>query len=202
MGRSLTYKTYVAPEGTYDAIGFHQFMTLVRAGMRPCHTLLDIGCGSLCGGRYSLLYLEKGNYSGIEPAIWTIKEAMEQELGDMPTLRGATFYYFDNFKLSNLMLKYDYLMAHSIFSHADQDQVHLIMREAYKVMRPSSKFLATYISGPVDNIVKGWRYPVGHYYTHKFIEEAAISAGLKSNIVYSDDRHPVGHTWVEITRGN
>ena len=45
-------------------------------------SLLDIGCGSLSGGRFAIRFLAPGHYFGIEPEAWLIEEATTHELDD------------------------------------------------------------------------------------------------------------------------
>ncbi|HTR18374.1 MAG TPA: hypothetical protein VMH91_00090, partial [Candidatus Paceibacterota bacterium] len=43
-----------------------QLERLIAHGIKPQHTLLDIGCGYLRGGQYIIDYLEEGNYTGTD----------------------------------------------------------------------------------------------------------------------------------------
>jgi len=48
--------------GMWEQIGQLQFDFLVNHGLEPNHKLLDIGCGTLRGGRHFITYLVPGNY--------------------------------------------------------------------------------------------------------------------------------------------
>ena len=52
--------------GLWDHLGPLQLEVLRAHGLRPEHRLLDIGCGSLRGGRHLMRYLEPGNYWGLD----------------------------------------------------------------------------------------------------------------------------------------
>ena len=51
------YRAYVGSPKAYDVTAATQFALMVGLGLREDHTLLDIGCGSLCGGRLFIPYL-------------------------------------------------------------------------------------------------------------------------------------------------
>ncbi len=52
--------------GMWEIIGEVQFEFLVSQGLKPQHRLLDIGCGTLRGGRHFIAYLEAEKYTGID----------------------------------------------------------------------------------------------------------------------------------------
>lgn len=52
--------------GHWEALGKLQFDYLVANGLKPGHRLLDIGCGTLRGGRHFIRYLAPGGYTGID----------------------------------------------------------------------------------------------------------------------------------------
>ena len=57
---------YVWIGGHWEALGKLQFDYLVANGLKPGHRLLDIGCGTLRGGRHFIRYLAPGGYTGID----------------------------------------------------------------------------------------------------------------------------------------
>jgi SAM-dependent methyltransferase len=65
------------------AIGEMQFAYLRRHGLRPGHTMLEIGCGNLRAGRLFIEYLDEGHYTGVEisPAILAAAERTIEEYG-------------------------------------------------------------------------------------------------------------------------
>ena len=52
--------------GMWDEIGQLQFQFLKQMGLKPEHKMLDIGCGTLRGGRFFIRYLNTLNYTGID----------------------------------------------------------------------------------------------------------------------------------------
>lgn len=64
--RRVERDPYDAVGGLWQQMGQLQFDFLVRQGLKPEHRLLDIGCGTLRGGRHFIRYLNPGNYTGMD----------------------------------------------------------------------------------------------------------------------------------------
>ena len=91
------YRGYVG--GCFDTIGAHQLEIAIKFGLRQNHTLLDIGCGSLRAGRFFIMYLNVGNYCGIEPNRWLVDEGIKKEIGEgFLNFKKPKFSYNDNFE--------------------------------------------------------------------------------------------------------
>src|SRR4029079_8095534 len=115
------HRAWVGTPENYDLSSALQFSLLTSLGLREQHSLLDIGCGSLRGGRLALMYLLPEHYYGIEPEQWLIKEGIQKEIGqDLIDLKRPSFNNDSNFTLSVFQRNFDYLIAQSIFSHATQ----------------------------------------------------------------------------------
>src|SRR5919106_5797598 len=112
------YRSWVGPPQKYDLIAAMQFNVLTCLGLREDHLLLDIGCGSLRAGRLFIPYLLPGRYFGIEPERWLVEEGLRNELGeDILAAKRPTFSTKADFGLSAFEQEFDFLLAHSIFSH-------------------------------------------------------------------------------------
>src|ERR1017187_10183961 len=59
-------ETLVGPGMVWDQLKQYQFNILTRLGLKPEHSLLDIGCGPLTVGLRLISYLNKGNYVGVD----------------------------------------------------------------------------------------------------------------------------------------
>lgn len=192
------HRAFVGPPQNYDLASAMQFNLLTALGMRETHTLLDIGCGSLRGGRLSIMYLLPGHYYGIEPEKWLIEEGISNEIGaDFVELKKPSFSNDSEFRLSVFGRTFDYLNAQSIFSHASAQQIRNCLREAKKVMTPSSIFAATFILGDEDYQGDAWVYPGCVTYTeatiHKMVEEQGLAC---TSTIWP---HLYDQTWFVIT---
>jgi len=183
-----------------------QFNLLTSLGLRGHHYLLDIGCGSLRGGRLFIPYLLPGHYFGIEPNKWLVDDGIKHELGGPGIVKAKkpTFSYDENFTLTTFNQKFDYLLAQSIFSHACERQIRRCLSQAREVMKPTSIFAATYFDSSDPRAksrqegpnFKGdeWTYPSCVFYTLEHIKELAEEQGLTCELI--DWKHPCKQTWV------
>src|SRR5258705_9481939 len=86
------YMAFVGPPTQYDFMGATQFRLLCTLGLRSHHSVLDFGCGSLRAGRLLISYLDKGKYFGIEPNMWLIEKAIENQIGrDLIRIKNPQF---------------------------------------------------------------------------------------------------------------
>ena len=194
---SRHYRAYVGPPEKYDLVAATQFNLLTALGLRDHHTLLDIGCGSLRAGRLFIPFLLPGKYFGLEPNKWLIREGIEKEVGkDLIRIKQPAFDHNAEFKLTAFGREFDYLLAHSIFSHAAPGQIEKCLSEAAQVMHPESILLATYIHGARNYDGRAWMYPDCVEYTEERMLQFAREAGLNAS-PYSWP-HPNNQRWLLI----
>lgn len=188
------HRRFVGSPNLYDVIGGLQFSLLFLLGMRESHTLLDVGCGSLRSGRLSIIYLGPGHYFGIEPEEWLVNEGIEHNLGaELISSKQPHFLYDDHFTCTDFGQTFDFVLAHSIFSHASQGQVRRCMSEVSQCLHERSLFLATYNIGDSDYTGMTWKYPSVSY-TESGFESMARESGLVTRQL--PFFHPTGQTWV------
>ncbi|MFQ3684240.1 class I SAM-dependent methyltransferase [Roseiflexus sp.] len=172
---------------------------MIALGLREHHTLLDIGCGSLRGGKLFIPYLLPGHYYGIEPERWLVKEGISRELGqDLVRLKRPEFSHDSSFTLSTFGRQFDFILAQSIFSHTSKAQIHRCLEEADKVMSPSSLFIANYAIGEQDYEGDDWVYPGGVTFTPTSMSRFGAEHGLTMMPIYWP--HPHGLSWFVFVR--
>ena len=192
------YKSFVGPAALYDRVGAMQFYLLTYFGLRKEHYLLDIGCGSLRAGRLLIPYLLPGRYCGIEPEAWLVETGIARELGEETSrINQPRFSSDPNFTLSVFGSRFDFILAHSIFSHASLHQIRRCLAEARDVMGPSSIFLATFVQG--KRCYQGNEWVHCARYTWEKMRHLAREADLLCRLV--DWHHPVGQRWMMLRRG-
>ena len=191
------FRAYVEPPQKYDLIAASQFNLMTSLGLRENHSFLDIGCGSLRGGRLFIPYLLPSFYYGIEPENWLLKEGIKKNLGnELIKIKSPHFSNDKNFALSCFGIKFDFILAQSIFSHATQSQVRQCLIEANKVMKPSSIFAATYVKGDENNESNEWLYPEPGTFTSEHISSMIEREGLFTKELKW--AHPNNQTWIAI----
>ena len=169
------HRSYVGSPDAYDKTAAAQFALMTALGLREHHTLLDIGCGSLCGGRLFIPYLRAGNYFGIEPEAWLVEDGIRFELSEeLRKLKRPTFRRADDFSLSGFNLGFDFMLAHSVLTHVTQAQLDRCLAETKLALKPEGMLAASfYCQG--DEIYDGreWIYPRFASYPFKFVLETA-----------------------------
>lgn len=195
------YRAYVGPAEKYDLVAANQFNLLTMLGLRENHFLLDIGCGSLRGGRLFIPYLLPHHYFGIEPNEWLVEEGIKNNIGkDMLEIKHPKFSNEKNFTLSIFDTNFDFILAQSIFSHASQNQIKKCLSEAKKIMKPESLFAATFIKGDTNYEKDEWLYPGGCTYTIELMSSLIKEQDLSFKQL--NWKHPNKQTWIVIFRND
>jgi SAM-dependent methyltransferase len=136
--------------GLWDEMGRHQFGYLVEQGLQPSHYMLDVGCGSLRGGRHFIKYLEPGHYFGLDISDGLLnagravirREALEKK---RPTLLRSDQFEFDRFERYG---SFDVALAQSVFTHLPMNSVLLALLRIQHALRPGGRFFATFFENP------------------------------------------------------
>jgi SAM-dependent methyltransferase len=176
------YTAYVGPPSQYDAMGATQFRLLTTLGLREHHRLLDFGCGSLRAGRLLIPYLLPGNYYGIEPNTWLIEDVIAREVGtDQIRLKRPVFRANADFNSDGFGVRFDFILAQSIFSHAGGDLIARALAGFHRNLADGGLALATFIEaapGVADFTGDGWIYPGAVEYQQATIVRLIREAGF------------------------
>ncbi len=173
------YKAYIGPPKQYDFMGATQFRLLTTLGLRENHSLLDVGCGSLRAGRFFISYLQSGNYYGIEPNHWLIKDAVENQIGvDQIRIKQPKFDFNTDFNVGIFGEKFDFVVAQSIFSHTGLDLLSKALSNFKTVIKEDGIIAVTFIHGQNDSKDKGWIYPECVSYTKTTLTEKLENLGF------------------------
>ena len=192
-------KRWVGKRNVWDLYAAHQFNVLTSLGLREYHVLLDIGCGSLRGGRLFISYLEPRNYYGIEPEKNIISGIIKDEMGEEYINKRRPFFdYNKDANLSIFNKKFDFILAHSVLIHAPKSWIKTCFKEVKRVLRPDGKFVATITFAEKDSEETNWKYSDTRHFTRKTIGELAKQSGLKLEI--TKIIHPTKRdTWIILT---
>jgi SAM-dependent methyltransferase len=155
---------HAAIGGMWEEIGNLQFGYLVNHGLRSEHRLLDLGCGTLRGGRHFIRYLDAAHYSGIdisEKALAYARElVVEEGLSDKRphlVLNESKILDFAQFDDS-----FDVILAQSVFTHLPVEVIEHCFCHVGKIMHDESRFFFTFWESPVATRtgLKEFSYPV------------------------------------------
>ena len=158
--------------GTDEVSGELQLELLKREGCKPDSKVLEIGCGNLHAGMPLIKYLMKGCYVGVDPNKWLRRQTMKApRVRELVNEKHARFLSVDDFDASRLGIKFDFVLSHSILSHAAHWQLEQYLGNAAKVLAPAGRILASIIlaEGNVhgssgtpakeDSMDEAWVYP-------------------------------------------
>ncbi len=145
-GDPLWYQSHRIGE-LWEEVGKLQFDFLVSAGLSPASTLLDVGCGSLRGGRHYVRYLEPGHYVGVDrdPKILEAGEEVlrQEELSS----KDATLVALDRFQFDRIGRTFDFAVAVSVFTHLTINSIVRCLHAMEQVLVPGGKFYASFFEG-------------------------------------------------------
>ncbi len=168
--RRVIQNPHEAVGGKWEMLGHLQFDFLVEKGLRPHHALLDLGCGTLRGGRHFIRYLGPGRYSGIDissKAIEYGRKLVEHE--GLDDKRPRLVVSVDrNLKFQDLRSeRFDFLLAQSVFTHLDRSHIEECFEHVGEIMHDSSIFFFTFYESEyfAHDRAKRFRYPVTYFET-------------------------------------
>lgn len=187
--------------GLWEEMGKLQFDFLLKQGLQPHHRLLDIGCGTLRGGRHLIKYLNAGNYSGIDISSKAIEYGnqlieMESLSEKRPRLlvnknRDLKFVEFNN-------EVFDFLLAQSVFTHLKPEHIEECFRHIGQIMSSASVFFFTFKKAPElkRSRLKEFSYP------WSFFHSLADQHGFDLKDCSEHYKHPRNQRMVRACKGD
>lgn len=166
----------VGPADLWDMKREFQINFLKEVGMKPEHSLFDMGCGVLRGGIPIIEYLDAGNYTGFEVRDYVLEEG-KAELQEAGLEHKNPFLLCED-TISDLVIvaQFDYIWAFSVLIHMTDEIVLECLQFAQKHLKDDGEFFANVSIGQPK--VNEWmefpvlRRSIGDY------EKLASRAGL------------------------
>jgi len=181
--------------GMWHELGELQFEFLKRRGLKPHHRLLDIGCGTLRGGRHFIRYLDVSNYTGLDVSPEALKHAKtvinQGGLSEKyPTL---VLNVAGDLRLENIKGKFDFILAQSVFSHLPEEFIFDCFDNIHKVL--SGTFYFTIVEGVKERRGhKGFAYPVS------WVRQVIEDRGYEFQNWAHDYPHPRGQIMLSASK--
>jgi cyclopropane fatty-acyl-phospholipid synthase-like methyltransferase len=133
----------------WDGMSKLQFDFLVSQGMTPSSRLLDIGCGCLRLGSKAIPFLDKERYFGIDINQSLINLGIKHEISDDSLIsKNPTFISSDFFEFEKFNVEFDFMFAHSVFTHLPMNLIQLCLIKAKKHMAKTGVFYFTIFDCP------------------------------------------------------
>jgi hypothetical protein len=202
------------PPHLFESAGRLQLATLVREGIFPSSKLLDVGCGCLRAGYWLVRLLDPGCYFGIEPNAKMLQAGIDYVLG--PELQAAKKPLFDTndrYDFSVFGVKFDILLARSIWSHAPKSQIQTMLDGFVANANPGAFFLTSYYPASrlgfrrADYTGDRWRgrshtsaKPDQVHHKRSWIENESRARGLSLQQLSEPPFN--GQYWLKITKKN
>lgn len=125
--------------GNYEAYGILQRCLLIQCGLKPDHTLIDVGCGS---GRlpFQLRDYLTGRYIGIDVVPELLKYA--QEKCARPDWK---FYLAPGLTIPEPDASADFISFFSVFTHLLHRESYPYLQDALRVLKPRGRLVFSYV---------------------------------------------------------
>jgi ubiquinone/menaquinone biosynthesis C-methylase UbiE len=175
-------------------LGQLQFDYAVSHGLKPDATMLEIGCGNLRAGRLFIDYLHAGNYHGLDisPDILIAAQDTIADFGLRAKLPHLTLV--KDLRLHFLPdAAFDFVHAHSVFSHSPIEVIDECLAHVGRVMAPGGFFDFTF------DRTDGAEHQVLHedfYYRTETLIALAAKHGLQARLM--TDWDATGHAQSKI----
>lgn len=184
--------------GMWEKVGRLQFEFLLSKNLKPNHTMLDIGCGTLRGGQHFIRHLNPGNYYGIDispKAVAYAKHFVQQEYlsrKDPHLILSEN----KNLKFQEFSETFDCILAQSVFTHLKPEHIQECFQNIGRIMHETSSFYFTYFQGIEhrQTSVKDFCYP------SSFFESLAAQYYFRLEDCSREYDHPRGQSMIKLTK--
>jgi cyclopropane fatty-acyl-phospholipid synthase-like methyltransferase len=155
------YRSKVGGSGKlWEEIGLLQFNYLVRNGLKPTHTLLDIGCGALRGGIHFISYLDASNYYGTDINASLLRAAeIEVQKANLSN-KHPHLVLDEDFNFAKYVDQVDYALAISLFTHLNMNLIMHCLASLHGLLRAGSSCYATFFEASenvdLNNVKHHW----------------------------------------------
>jgi len=205
---------------TDETSGQLQFELLKKEGCQPSSRVLEVGCGCLHAGAHLMRYLDRGGFVGIDPNSWLINDAIKKhpDIQKLVEEKQPQFLYRTDFDASSLNRTFDYVLSHSVLSHAAHWQLEQYLVNTSKVLTPGGRIVASIrlaegnafgskgSPNQEDSMDEEWVYPGVSYFKLTTVIATAKRLGLSARhapeytAYYTKTRPNEFHDWIVFAR--
>lgn len=163
-----------------------------KNGLKPSHSFLDYGCGSLRFGFYLINFLEPNKYVGVDLSQTRLNLGREhlQHHNILPECY-TTFVVKDCLLRELDNYKFDFVWANSVFTHMTQEDISQMLLSLKRLLSPKGKFLFTFshsISNGTQGDTKIHKATIigkDFYYTEAEMKSICNKAGYTFRVLHS-----------------
>ena len=179
----------IGREDEWHEHGLLQIHFLMELGMKPEHKLLDVGCGVGRAARRFVPYLHPGNYTGVDISKKALRHAVELSHSECWDDRKPKFLINSDLDLDE---RFDFLFAHSVFTHLPPEQIEKMIVNAAVITRKKFAFTYKVAEQPQRSGLKQFQYSVS------FFADIAKSSGFET--IDHPKRWPAGQRTIILTK--
>ncbi len=141
-------ESLVGPLGCWDELQRYQFRAVTELGLRPEHSLLDIGCCPLQGGIAFIRYLRWHGYVGVDHNSKAIEAGREEISRKQLWAKAPRLYVSGEFGDDHLdSAEFDFIWLSQILYYFDEQTFDRLFAMARRRLRPGG-VMAGDILGP------------------------------------------------------
>jgi SAM-dependent methyltransferase len=185
--------------GNWEQLGKLQFQFVTEYYLLPSHYMLDIGCGTLRGGRHFIRYLHPNRYFGLDISPKALEFGRKLIADECLSNKSPTLILSRNknmkfFELSGQ--EFDLILAQSVFTHLMPSHIEECIQHIGRLMHTDTVFLFTYFEASDfrQSGLKDFRYPQDFFWS--LAEQNGFSLKDRS----AKYPHPRGQKMVELRR--
>jgi SAM-dependent methyltransferase len=169
----------IGPVGYWNELQQYQFNVLEANGLKPGHSLLDLGCGPLQGGVAFIRYLNESRYTGVDLKAKPLQAAYEQVVRHGLAAKNPRFVCSRKFGDEQLAEStFDFIWISQLLYLFDGATLAELLAFAHRRLKPTGKLLGDILHpGRYESIV----YPNCGYRRHTVeqLQRLAEAAGMR-----------------------
>jgi SAM-dependent methyltransferase len=181
---------------TWHGHGAFQLFLLKAVGLKPFHTLLDVGCGPLRGGIHAIAYLERGRYCGVDFNPSFIRAARRRVEAEGLAARAPVLDAIEDFALDDIRGRFDFALAFFVLNHCDSEQRRRFFLRIPNRLERDARLYVTHADWFDDSCLAGTRL----VHTRTFAEAADVSTDLQMTDWAWSEKRPSVFPILEIRR--
>ena len=177
---------------TFSKQAQNDFEFLIEKGLQTNHYFLDVGCG---GGRiayHAIHYLDKGKYFAFDKEHEMIYPFAQELQSRANLLEKEPVVHLSDFNISfDENIKFDYIYAHSVFTHVTPVLITEFMINLKKHFSKNTKFFATFHLGS-EGCDIGKKHEErenefdGVWYTLEYLTDIMSALGFQTEFIGTD----------------
>ena len=194
-------KAYTGVPEYWGVSGDAQLELLKNEGLVKTNYILEVGCGSLNAAIPIINFMSLGHYVGIESEAWLVKTMIPLcDAGRFPRFIINQHYDLKEWKSANY---FDYVISHSVFSHAPEWQVIQCLHNIRPYLKSGCKLYFSLRLGEDSHDVEWKDHPGNTFYSLNTITTYANMLGYSATLrpdlkdFFIKNVPPDIHDWIE-----